>query len=502
MIMLRVSKRGMVSILLLVVLLMGARIGQAEVRLPHLLSNHAVLQRERSIHIWGWAEASEQVSVSFHTQSVKTKADEHGVWSVSLEPEAAGGPYTLQVSGSRTANPVTRTDILVGDVWVASGQSNMQFPLQGGGPSQPLKDSDKEIAASNQPQIRLFHEGLHIATIVSDDLTEQWTLCTPESAKTFSAVAYFFGRHIVEKEHVPVGLIEAAIGGTPVQSWISPGSKYSSLSIVTDYVTNLLQSSGTTFDKAVISGSTQTSRADWMPSVLYNGMIAPLTAYTIKGAIWYQGEADASGVLAPGYHERFTALIEDWRQRWGEGPFPFLYAQISSVGKRSNWGNIRDAQRRALTVGNTAMATTLDVGRTDENPHPPDKQTVAARLANAALVIAYGSKAEYLPPLFEKAAPEGQSIRVWFTHADGLHSSDDPVKDFEVAGADHKFVSATAHIEQTGSQKTVVAQAPGVTAPKYIRYGWSSYVASYLYNSSSLPMSTFTSENEQPVIKP
>ncbi len=501
--MLRVSKRGMISILLLAVLLGCTRVGQAEVRLPHLLSNHAVLQRERTIRIWGWAEAGEQITVSFHAQSVKTKADEHGVWSVSLEPEAAGGPYTLQISGSRTAYPVKRTDILVGDVWVASGQSNMAFPLKGGGPSQPLKDSEKEIAASNQPQIRLFRESLHIATTSSDDLSEQWTLCTPENAQTFSAVAYFFGRHIGENEHVPVGLIEAAIGGTPVQAWMSPeGSKYSSLSVVTDYVKSLLQSSGTTFDQAVASGSAQTSRADWMPSVLYNGMIAPLTSYTIKGAIWYQGEADASSVLAPGYLERFTALIADWRERWGEGSFPFLYAQISSVGKRSNWGNIRDAQRRALAVGNTAMATTLDVGRTDENPHPPDKQTVAARLANAALVIAYGVKAEYLPPLFEKSAPEGQSIRAWFTHADGLHSSDDPVKDFEVAGADRKFVPATAHIELTGSQETVVAQAPAVAAPKYIRYGWSSFVGSYLYNSSRLPMSTFTSENEQLVTKP
>jgi sialate O-acetylesterase len=493
----------MVLFLLFVVLLGRAHTGRAEVRLPHLLSDHAVLQRESPIHIWGWAEAGEQIKVSFHAQTVKTTTDQNGTWSILLKPESAGGPYTLQVSGSKTENPVTREDILVGDVWVASGQSNMGFPLKGGGPSAPLKDGDKEIADSNQPQIRLFREAMHLTAKSWDDLPEQWTPCTPENAKSFSAVAYFFGRHIVENEHIPVGLVEASVGGTPVQTWISPeGSKYSSLSAVTDYATELMKRSGTTFDSAVAAGD-RTLQADWMPSSLYNGMIAPLTPYTIKGAIWYQGESDAGSVTAPGYLERFTALIQDWRQKWGEGDFPFLYVQISSVGgQRSYWGNIRDAQRRALHIANTAMATSLDVGRSDSNPHPSDKQTVAARLANAALGMVYGEKVEYQPPLFEKAAPEGHNIRAWFSHADGLRSSDNPVKDFEVAGADHKFVPATAHIEQVGSQETVVAQAFGVTMPKYIRYGWSSFVGSYLYNSSHLPMGAFTSEEEQPGAKP
>ena len=479
--------------------------GRCEVRLPHLLSDHAVLQRERPIHIWGWADAAEKITVTLRDQSVETQADDHGLWSAWLRAEPAGGPYTLQVAGSRTDHPVVRTDILIGDVWVASGQSNMEMPLKGFGKNMPLQNSEGEIAAANQPKIRLLREGWHIFSAATEDIPEQWTLCTPETAKDFSAVAYFFGRHIVEEQGVPVGLIEAAVGGTPVESWISAGvSTYASLPVARAYASNEMTDASQAAQRngAILEGKSDAVighalHEDFVPSTLYNGMIAPLSPYTIKGVIWYQGEQDANEMLAPGYLERFTALIQDWRLRWGQGDFPFLYVQISSIGHRPYWGAIRDAQRRALAIDNTAMAVSLDKGTHDNNAHPADKQTVALRLDLAARAIVYSEKIGYQSPLFERAQTETGSIRAWFSHADGLHSTDDPLGDFEIAGADHKFIPATAKIELVGSDETVVATAPGISAPKYIRYGWSPLVQSYLYNSDDLPISTFTSEKEK-----
>jgi sialate O-acetylesterase len=304
---------------------------------------------------------------------------------------------------------------------------------------------------------------------------------------------------------VPVGLIEAAVGGTPVQSWISSdGSTYASLPTARAYAskeiavaTSAAQRDGVAYESKSAAERGHALHEDFEPSTLYNGMIAPLTPYTIKGAIWYQGEQDANQMLAPGYLERFTALIRDWRAQWGQGDFPFLYVQLSSIGQRPYWGVIRDAQRRALTIHNAAMAVSLDKGTRNNNAHPADKQTVAFRLALAARAIVYGEKVSYQSPLFEKAETEGDNIRAWFSYADGLHCAGGSVGDFEIASADHKFVPATVRIERAGSDETIVATAPGISAPKYIRYGWSPLVESYLYNSEDLPMSTFTSENEK-----
>jgi sialate O-acetylesterase len=192
----------------------------------------------------------------------------------------------------------------------------------------------------------------------------------------------------------------------------------------------------------------------------------------------------------------FPAMIQDWRKQWGEGEFPFLFVQISSFNGGDGWAMVRDAQRRSLELGNTGMAVTLDIG-TPNNVHPPDKETVGARLAQTALGMVYGRKVEAASPLFVEATTEGASMRAWFSHAKGLSSPDAVVGDFEVAGADHKFVAATAKIEKIGEDETVVASAPGVAAPMYVRYGWTPVVTSYLYNVEGLPMGTFTSETDE-----
>ena len=496
---------------LLVLLLSSCSSLLAEVRLPNLLSDHAVLQRQRPVRIWGWAQAGENVTVSFHQQSLAATAGDFGQWEAWLKPEEAGGPYVLTVTGSASTAPLRREDILVGDVWIASGQSNMEMPLRGFNPQTPVKNSDAEIAAANHPRIRLLLQTKRAAGVPLSDINETWTVCTPDTAKTFSAVAYFFGREISEKEKVPVGLIDATWGGTPAQSWMSAGS-IADANLTSVYTaggvlaqeqahfdeTRPMWAQQDAADKAAgrptVTHPALADRTPWLPSSLYNGMIAPDTKYAIKGAIWYQGEADASIAYGPYYTRVFGALIGDWRRQWAQGDFPFLFVQLSSWAPTSDpWSTVRDAQRRTLSLKNTGMAVTLDVGE-PKNIHPADKQTVGARLAAAALGGTYGERVESASPTFVQATVENASVRAWFSHANGLTTKGQSVGGFEVAGYDHKFVPAEARIEKVGANGTVVATAPDVPHPHYVRYGWTPVVTSYLYNSAGLPAGTFTSE--------
>lgn len=484
----------------------------AEVRLPNVLSDHAVLQRQRPVRIWGWANTGEQVTVAFHAQTLQAVTDDYGQWEVWLKPEEAGGPYTLTVSGSATAAPLKREDLLMGDVWIASGQSNMEMPLRGFNPQTPVKNGDAEIAAANHPRIRLLLQKKRPVGLPAADTNETWTVCTPETAKEFSAVAYFFGREISDREKVPVGLIDTTWGGTPAHSWISAGGIASAnLASVATAGANIVEDQARVdeikslwaqqdaADKAAgripVTHPPVVDRAGaWTPSALYNGMVAPYTRYAIKGAIWYQGETDQAPGYAPNYSRVFPALIQDWRRQWGQGDFPFLFVQLSSyTSNQDGWNTVRDAQRRTLHLENTGMAVTLDVGN-PTNIHPADKQTVGARLAAAALGGTYGEKVESASPTFVQATTEGSSMRAWFSHAAGLTTKGQPVGGFEVAGLDHKFVPAEARIEKVGGSETVVATATAVPHPRYIRYGWASVVTSYLYNSAGLPAGTFTSE--------
>jgi sialate O-acetylesterase len=494
------------SLVLLVVSLLTFA-ARAEIRLPHLLSDHAVLQRDRPIRIWGWASPSEKIIVKFHDQTIAAGADSFGFWEAWLKPEGAGGPYALIISGDATAAPLQRADILVGDVWIASGQSNMEFPLKGF-TSAPLKDGEREIAAANQPKLRILVQKKSTSSVPLNDTEDTWTQCTPETAKDFSAVAYFFGREISSKEHVPVGLIDTTWGGTPAHSWISPeGIAHANLTSVAIDGGRIARDQGHADELRAIyaaqdaalkaAGKPLPTRAripndhagSWTPGTLYNAMIAPYTKYTIKGAIWYQGETDASAERAPNYARVFAALIQDWRRQWAQGEFPFLFVQISSFGNGADWGTLRDAQRRTLELSGTGMAVSLDVGLA-ENIHPPDKQTVGARLAQTALGMVYGEKVEAASPMFVQATSEGNSIRAWFSHADGLTTKGQALGGFEVAGEDHKFMPATGKIEKD----TVILSSPSVAEPRYVRYAWTGTVTSWFYNSSGLPAGSFTSE--------
>jgi sialate O-acetylesterase len=487
----------------------------AAVQLPNLFSDHAVLQRDRPVRIWGSASAGEQVTIRFHDQTASTQTDPMGNWEAWLTPEPAGGPYTLAVSGNSTPTPIERTDILVGDVWLASGQSNMEFPLTGftGTSPAPLKDGEKEIAAANHPRLRLLIQKRATSTVPLTEGSDGWTECTPDTARHFSAIAYFFGREISERENVPVGLIDSTWGGTPAHSWISTeGLADANLTSVFEDAGRIAQDQGRADqirayyareDAALqAAGKPPASHpriptdhgGAWVPGTLYNAMIAPYTRYAIKGAIWYQGETDSDVKRAPYYFRVFSTLISDWRRQWGEGDFPFLFVQISSFNSSSpGWPMVRDAQRRTLALRHTGMAVTLDVG-TPDNVHPPDKQTVAHRLALAARAGVYGEAIEYSSPEFLQATTEPNAVRVWFTHADGLTAHDQEVGGFEVAGDDHVFVPATAKIEKIGKSDTVLVSSPKVVFPRFVRYDWSGVVTTFLYNRAGLPAGSFTSE--------
>jgi sialate O-acetylesterase len=463
----------------------------AEVRLPQLLSDHAVLQREAPIHIWGWSEAMEKVQVEFHSQKRSAVANQHGEWELWLAPESAGGPFTLRVTGE-SGTPIVYNDMLVGDVWFASGQSNMEMPLKGFNPGTLVKDGAAAINAANLPKVRLLRVEKKTSNFPVDDISGNWTLCTPETAADFSAVAYFFGRDIQQKEHVPIGLIDSTWGGTPIEAWTSMDALTADPTLMVAEE-KLEDAAAERAHQPKPQHPWHLFPESWEPGQLYNGMVAPVTRYGIKGVIWYQGESNAPPSRAPLYNRLFSTMISDWRSDWKQGDFPFLFVQISSYRvPNDTWGLLRDQQRRTLSVANTAMAVTIDIGDPD-NVHPADKGTVGARLALAAeaLVYAPGKGAEYSGPLYRQVTREGSGVRVYFDHAGSeLHARGGKLPGFELAGKDHNFVPASAVIEG----KTVVVSSPEVPDPVSVRYGWQNATDGNLYNTADLPASTFTSE--------
>ena len=500
-----------IALLLVACLLPSVSSIRADVRLPHLLSDHAVLQRDRPIRIWGWAMPGAHLTAKFDAQSVPAQADSLGAFSLWLAPESAGGPYTLTISGD--GPDLTLSDLLIGDVWFASGQSNMEMPLRGFPGNAVLKDGDKEIAAATNPKLRLLlvdHKG---SDYPLNDVPDTWTLCTPETAATFSAVAYFFGREIAAKENIPIGLIDSTWGGTPADSWVSMDTLGTHPDLLPAFASRAhFANEQPTLREKIAAEKAEDAAAraagkplprhpwhpdetSWSPAGLYNAMVAPFTPMSIRGFIWYQGETNSGHDRAPYYTALFSALIRDWRMQFAEGNLPFYFVQISSFNSPGeDWGKVRDAQRRTLQLTNTAMAVTLDIG-TPDNVHPPDKQTVGHRLALAARHITYGEDVTYASPLFRQATSELQpdgsiAFRVWFDHAQGLTTHGQPLDAFEVAGEDHHFVPAQARIDGD----TVLVTASGVANPVYVRYGWMSVVTNNLWNAAGLPASTFTSE--------
>lgn len=475
-----------------------------------------VVQRDLPVHVWGMAPAGEDVHVTFRGETRTAKAGELGRWSVYLQPGSAGGPFQMTVEGgpapasgleggnAAPAQKITLDDVLVGDVWVASGQSNMEFPLQ------RAATASADLPQAGIERIRLLRIKNRSSEFPQDDAdTEGWAVSSPETAKDFSAVAWYFARAIEEREKVPVGVIESNWGGTVAEAWTrltALGEDAALASIFASRGRMIEREPDALLEDQHRERLRQEAKAQgkpepqfpwhvplemWAPGQLWNGMIAPLTPFPIRGVIWYQGESNSPLERAPTYGRLFRTLIEDWRQEWGEGDFPFLYVQIANFksGTNEDWALIREGQLKALELHNTAMAVTIDIGNPD-NVHPTDKLDVGLRLARAARAISYGEAIEYSGPLFRQATPEYGSMRVWFDHAKGLTAKGGELTGFELAGKDGKFFPATAKIEGA----TVVAASPSVPEPVLVRYGWANSPECNLFNGEGLPASPFTSE--------
>ena len=475
----------------------------AGVRLPALFGDHMVVQQNLPVHVWGWADQDERVSVEFLGQVVSVTPSEDGRWEAYLDPAKAGGPFTLTVRGT---NALTVKDIYVGEVWVGSGQSNMVWPLE------RSRDANEEIAAAKHPGIRYFKVELATADTPQEDVRGEWRVVSPDTAGEFSGVAYFFARHLHGKLDVPLGIIQSAWGGTPAESWASlPALKADpSLSgMIVDFDREAEEARGpyaealANWEKRVAAAKAvgketprrppppRSLRAQHKPASLFNAMIAPLTPYPIRGAIWYQGESNGNRGQGLLYRRLFRSMIEDWRQEWGQGPFPFLFVQLANYGRvppTSTWPELREAQAMALGLVRTGMAVTIDIGNPTDI-HPRNKQDAGLRLALAARAIAYGERdLDFSGPVFRQATREAGALRLWFDHAGGgLRASGGPLEGFEVAGTDGKFVDAEARI----AGNTVLVSSPEVSMPVHARYAWAADPKGNLANGAGLPASPF-----------
>jgi sialate O-acetylesterase len=499
----RIDRLPSLQVLCLAALTLALSIrSHADVTLPALLADHMVIQRGLPVHVWGMAAPHENVAAAFRGETKSTSADELGRWSVYLSPGEAGGPFQMTVKGTNT---IVLTDVLVGDVWVASGQSNMEFPMKA------LANADSEIAAAQYPKIRMFRVEHRPSEFPRSDVdAKTWAPCTPETVDDSSAVAYFFARDLYQKMNIPIGLVESFWGGTPAESWTSLHALSADASLMPvfaarseitqkrEYGLLLGQQAEREFQQAVAQAKAEGKPAPerpwrpdfaaWAPAALYNGMIAPLTFFAIRGVIWYQGESNSGPDRAPLYARLFQTMIRDWRNAWGEGDFPFLFVQIANwnTAPEDLWPDVRNAQRQALALKNTGMAVTIDIGDAVDI-HPKNKQDVGLRLALAARAIAYGDKIEWSGPLYRQVTQEEHALRVWFDHASGLVAKGDAPVGFEVAGADRKYSPAGAKIEGT----SVVVSSPAVPTPISVRYGWAANPNCNLFNKEGLPASPF-----------
>lgn len=472
----------------------------AEVNVPSFYADHMVVQRDQPVIVRGHAAVGEAVAVTFRAVTRKAVTDGYGYWEIGLPPGPAGGPFTLEIKGSNT---LTFTDVLVGDVWVASGQSNMEFPLR-----RVIHAAD-ELKTANQPNIRLFHIDKKASQFALEDVSATtWVACTPETVSEFSAVAYFFALHIQADQKVPIGLIEADWGGTPAEAWtsmraISLDAGLMPVFAVWAGMTDAQSHRVREVDyedrerAAAKAAGKPEPKFQWHPDIrsyapgeLWNSMIAPLTHFPIRGVLWYQGETNSGAGRANIYASLFQTMIRDWRRSWGIGDFPFLYVQISSFhSPTEDWPTAREAQRRALALRNTAMAVTIDIGLPDD-VHPTNKQDVGARLALAARAVAYGESIEYSGPSYRTLAPTGNGLRVWFDHSKGMTATGGEAKGFEIAGADKKFAPAKAVIDGD----SILVTSSAVMNPVFVRYSWADVPDGNLYNAAGLPASPFTSE--------
>ena len=440
-----------------------------------LFTDHMVLQKGIPIKIWGTADAGEQITVSFNGQKVSTVC-QNGKWMAILKPlPYILKPQKMMIAGSDT---VFINDIVVGEVWLCSGQSNMERQLGLRPPQPPITNWQQERDDANYSAIREFYVPLKYANALQADVNSQWTVCSPQTVTNFSAVGYFFARQLYQKLHVPIGILFSAYGGTPAEDWVSNAALGQSPNLV-DIITH-------NKDQELLYNYKPKNR---VLSGLFNGMIYPLIPYGIKGVAWYQGEAN--NPRAKQYQEVLTTLINNWRQDFGEGDFPFLIVQIAPY-KDIN-PELRESQLRvAQYVKNTALIVTTDCGLANQI-HPPNKQPVGIRLSLAARALAYHEHITYQGPFYRGFKVKNHQIVLSFTNTNGgLQAKGDTLRGFSIAGADKIFIPAKATIKG----RKVMVFNPNLPNARYVRYGWANVPDVNLFNGKGLPASPFRTDND------
>jgi len=470
-------KNRCLTIIAAVVAFLITHTARADVRLPKIFSDHMVLQQQCHAPVWGWADPGEKITVTLGETKATATADQDGRWKTTIATPPAGGPHTLAVAGNNT---ITLKDVLIGEVWVASGQSNMEWSLL------RSLNPKEEIAAAKYPKIRLFHVQRQTSPTELNDLgapaaggKNAWKECSPENVPHFSAVAYFFARKLHKELGVPVGVINTSWGGTVAEAWTSREG----LATHKDFEPIL--------ERAKRWQKGRPNQA----SALYNAMIKPLVPYAIAGAIWYQGESNRGRAVQ--YGKLFPAMIADWRKQWARGDFPFLFVQLAPFHYGNPQGGtlaeLWDAQFKTLkNVKNTGMAVTTDIGNV-RDIHPKNKQEVGRRLALWALKLEYGKSVVPSGPLYKSHKVEGDKVRISFDHTGGGLVAKDgkPLSHFTIAGTDKNFVPAQAKIDGD----SVVVWSDEVKEPIAVRFAWRNDAEPNFFNKEGLPASPFRTDD-------
>lgn len=486
----------------------------SELKLAALFSDHAVLQSEQPVPIWGWAEPGDLITVSFAGQNASAVADIEGKWNVRLDPlPSSAQAQILKVSSSKSPADLIVEDILVGEVWLGSGQSNMAMQVAG------CRNFDQEKKAAQWPQIRMFTNRKGSTPEPQSDASGSWIICSPKTVGSFSGTLYFFGRDLHKELSVPVGLINSSEGGTPIQSWIpietqknsnKLNKRYNDLfedwqnfdvSVAeAEYASALLrwekdvsaaQAAETAVPRKPYPGELRQHQRQGPPGGLFNGKINPLIPYALRGILWYQGEHNATRELALLYQDQLPLLIQSWREVW-ESDVPFAWVQLPNVNRGQEWSLVREAMLKTLHLPKTGMAVTIDIGEV-HNIHPLNKQDVGKRLALWALGDVYGMDV----PATSGPLPSGYEIKgdeIWlsFTHVEGgLQTKDGELKGFKVAAADQQWLPADARID--GNQ--VIVSHEGVASPQAVRYAFDGNPDCNLFNGAGLPASPFRTDD-------
>ena len=491
---------------------MMSAVSFAEVKPASLFSDHAVLQSGMSVPVWGTADPGEKVTVTLHGASASTTTPANGRWMVRLKKLKPGGPYEMTIAGKNT---VTVKDVLVGEVWLGSGQSNMVFTVsKKNNPWAGMLDEQGEIAAANYPQIRMFTGDATKAYEPQTNIAGEWKVCSPATVGDFSAVGYLFARDLQRALKVPVGIVLEAYGASTAESWV-PRSAMVDDSMLKPLlekfdarVSYYREHPGGSDADAPEAPETLNARPpkagakpkkmrdpvqnQHEPTVMFNGMLAPVIPYAIRGILWYQGESIVGGKAGVElYPHTMETLLKQWRQLWGEGELPFYYVQLAALQNVSNNPAVREAQAQLLKLPKTGMAVTIDIGD-PKLVHAKNKEPLGERLTAIALAKTYGRKMEYTGPVYESMKVKGNTIELKFSHAKGMTAKGGPLKWFQIAGADQKFVDAKAKIE--GDR--IIVTSPQVSAPVAVRYAWADYPEGCnLYNGAGFPAAPFRTDH-------